>query len=1185
MNRFLVFVVFLFLPVLATFNAHADDTDLYVLRNGGVSNYRPQLLIIFDNSGSMGTEVESAPPNYDPHTNYVVPDSGSNSRYQYNDNYVYYLPNGSVPSKLSNMPSANTFEYYHRYFPAAINSCDTAKNVLAITGTYTGVLKYVKFSGRGGSRNGSWDKLPSSSRNSINTTIDCLDDFVKSNDANAAGFDKGYPKSSFVRSGGNYNPFTSNFDYSSDPINKGDSAYDDFDGSRAGYTLYSANYLRYVRLVNNGTLTETRTRIEIAKDAITGLMNSSPSVDYGVMAFNYNVSSNTNGGRVISKLEQRADLTPLINQINGLSAQTNTPLCETTYEAMRYLAGDSVLYGNQNNSYYYYLPVSPPKDGSAESNGTYLSPFKSCQSKLYVVMITDGEPTQDTDANSRVTSLPGFNGTKVNNSYLPALAQWMHTHDINPHLAGTQTIDMYTIGFALGTGSAAEPILQATANLGGGRYYSAQQASDLIGALQNVVAEVSSKSSSFTSPSIAANNFDRTRSLDSIYYAMFLPSPGPFWAGNLKKLKVTNDDDIVDVNGVSAVTASGDIDENATTFWSAEQDGNNTTAGGVNEALRTQASSNTRKLLTTTPSGIEPLTVTNLAKNTQNNQSDLATDLGMPEAELQPTIDWLKGVDVDDVNVDGSTTDIRTAVMGDPLHSKPLAINYGASGNTNDVRLLVGTNQGAIHMFEDNGNTVTENWALFPFQEMSKAYTLRENDDSTSKVYSMDGSPVAYVYDHNDNGVVETGDGDKVWAFIGQRRGGHAYYGLNISDPDNPVLMWRIDNASAGFSEMGQTWSPPTVAKIPGHTGPVLIVGAGYDPGTDTAAATSASSGRGIFIIDAATGNLVWSATPAATSGTNLHADFTASFPSKIATLDSDRDGLVDRLYATDTAGNVWRIDLPSSNPFDTTNPWTVSKLAALGGTNNTATDRRFYASPTVVQTQYTQTVTTSVTDAQGNTTSQVTTQLLPFDAVLVGSGKRPEPLSTQVNNKLFMLRDTEIVSHSHPYQSNAYFPIGAGDLYDMSGQPFAATMTNEERQSQELALGTSKGWFYNLTHSGEKSLSSPLVIDGVAYFTTFTPPGSSQSEDACLVPGMGRLYALDLHHGFNAYNWGVVDIPGKMPDTPVVHAGVDKNGKSVIRVIGVGRIDNGDGSGSKPTLPINMSMAATRIYYYVGEQ
>ena len=71
----------------------------------------------------------------------------------------------------------------------------------------------------------------------------------------------------------------------------------------------------------------------------------------------------------------------------------------------------------------------------------------------------------------------------------------------------------------------------------------------------------------------------------------------------------------------------------------------------------------------------------------------------------------------------------------------------------------------------------------------------------------------------------------------GLRRGGKAYYALDISNPDNPVFLWQIDKSSTGFSELGQSWSVPVITYIPGYAGgvrkPVLVFAAGYDVAKD----------------------------------------------------------------------------------------------------------------------------------------------------------------------------------------------------------------------------------------------------------------------------------------------------------------------------------------------------------------
>ncbi len=137
--------------------------------------------------------------------------------------------------------------------------------------------------------------------------------------------------------------------------------------------------------------------------------------------------------------------------------------------------------------------------------------------------------------------------------------------------------------------------------------------------------------------------------------------------------------------------------------------------------------------------------------------------------------------------------------LGDPLHSKPLIVNYGGSADNQDIRIIVGTNAGALHMFKDSGATVDESWAFMPREFFPNIDSLRKNYASSDKVYGIDGSATVYVLDTNGNGSIEAVNGDKAWLFIGSRRGGSSYYGLDISYPDNPKLLWHINQNTSGF--------------------------------------------------------------------------------------------------------------------------------------------------------------------------------------------------------------------------------------------------------------------------------------------------------------------------------------------------------------------------------------------------
>ena len=179
--------------------------------------------------------------------------------------------------------------------------------------------------------------------------------------------------------------------------------------------------------------------------------------------------------------------------------------------------------------------------------------------------------------------------------------------------------------------------------------------------------------------------------------------------------------------------------------------------------------------------------------------------IGISDAdELGDYIGWLLGRDVDDDNGNGNRSETRMDVIGDPLHSKPLALSFG---DAKGVRVLMGTNHGYLHMFQDNGGSIDESWSYYLPDMLPTLRELRTNAQTGGHtVYGVDGAATAYVFDEDADGNIEPGT-DKVWVFFGLRRGGRAYYALDISDPDSPELMWSLSSQSPGMSELGQTLS------------------------------------------------------------------------------------------------------------------------------------------------------------------------------------------------------------------------------------------------------------------------------------------------------------------------------------------------------------------------------------------
>ncbi|GLP97141.1 pilus assembly protein [Paraferrimonas sedimenticola] len=1180
------------LPLLS--QVQADDTELYVFESSQRTGARPKVLIIFDNSGSMGA-VDQSKSTYDPDIDYDPVLSGF-----FQERGIYWTASG-IDNASMPVPSQPNDS---RRFLEVINLCDTAKQALDKHGIYTGFLREYSKSGN----SGSWEELRENNGFNENDLIECLADIQEGNPKNGDR-DDGFPIDGGKPQGNDH------FDVAYQTDNLGGYENNTNFGSGSPVTLYTDNYLFWFHSEDDEVGSVPKTRMEQAQQVISTVVETTPGVDIGLALFNLNFPSDTrHGGRIVQAIQQldsagRAELT---NKINKISPDTNTPLTETLYESYRYLAGLAPHYGFADSSYKNnksgidysvtdsnYLPTDPNCIGA---DGNYISPYTGCQGKTYVILITDGLPTADENANSRITSLPQGVGAPYKDdditSYLPALSEWMFEHDIISPSDNYEDVDIkrnvvtYTIGFSEDAADA-EALLVETAKRGGGQYFSANDYLDLQKALTDIFIEISRETASFTSPSIASNNFDRTQTLDAVYYGMFYPNTGPRWMGNLKKLRIRGDGAIVDSKGVQAIDDDGNIASRACTIWTPSAtcsvladggDGNEVHDGGVVHMLR----NNTNRTLYTdagSNNSLVPLTTSNLI-NRAGSIEDLADHMNMGAAQdlsLEQTFDeqlrWVYGFDVDDDNDDSSVSEIRADVMGDPLHSKPLAITYGQADGSSDVRIVMGTNHGLLHMFKDSGDTVSESWAFAPYDLLPNSVTLRANFPSGAHtVYGVDSSPVAYVRDVNADGIIQSDQDDKVWVFVGLRRGGNAYYALDVTDPDNPELLWHIAAGDTGFDEMGQTWSEPVVTHVNGHPGlsratakPVVIVGGGYDSAKDKAGASYQDTrGRALYIIDAETGTMLHSFGAEDSGAVTEVEGMDSSIPNKVAALDSNGDGITDRLYATDSSANVWRFDMVGADM----SKWSAYKFASLGGDTDPE-NRRFFSEPAVAQTAMTR-----VSKVDG----QIAFQEKAYDAVVVGSGNRPTPLDTSRNDYFFTLRDPYVYSRNIDEDNPAPDTVTISDLYDVSSAGYDTVSSDDEQDKLDLLNSNKMGWYQEFTKSGEKSLSGAVILGGKVYFTSFVPQ-TEMAENQCMLEGGGRLYVRDLHRGINKLSEPYYDIGDHIPDTPQVVVPPRNSDDD-----GDGDGDNNGGNDSpiyllvpKP-LPTGVEMRARRIYYHIEE-
>lgn len=1035
--------------------ALADDTEVYLGGNAGNSSVKPNVLFIIDTSGSMGTTETFTNGSYDPATTYT----GS-----CDTNRIYWSDRG-------NPPTCSTDNYITR----TANKCDDSAAALTSGGTGFYVGRLARYRIRNGEDR--WSTLSSSSHTEV---VECEEDYGVHGDGADAG--KLYPADQ--NDGGPWRATASN-------AIRWRSEGDD-------YTLYTANYLNWF---NSPGVSTSATRLEIVQDTFAALLNSTSGINAGLMRF----STNAEGGYFLEPMQEINSTTrsTFIATVNGLNASGNTPLSETLYESALYWRSQAVDFGDSSTPATNNTGVLDPDDSSK-----YKTPMAYQCQKNFVVLLTDGAPTSDTDADTKIRSLPDFSAvtgsSTCSGNCLDELADWTHTKDLNSDLNDKQNVTTFTIGFQTD-----QTLLQDTATKGGGEYHTAESATDLSNAFTSILTDILSINTTFVAPAVTVNAFNRLTHRDELYFAVFRPTSSSLWPGNIKHYKLKGTPKIVvDANDAAAVDANtGFFSGTSRSFWTLDADapdGDNVALGGTAGMLTTS-----RNVYTytgaTAPSSVDLTASENVL---HEDNTDLTKALLNIAAETDAyrtnLVKWSRGIDILDEDEDGLTNDARRS-MGDALHGKPVLMTYGGDDANPDITLFAGTNDGFIHAIDTSDGS--EEFAFIPKELLGNLNIGYQDLSAVEHPYGMDGSISLWHKDANNNGVVlDSGNlvetGEHVYLYAGMRRGGNHYYALDVTNRSAPKLLWQIDGGSGDFAELGQTWSRPIVTKIKLYNGTsliernVLIFGGGYDTDQDGAEIPQTDDiGRAIYMVDATTGQRLWWASSDATANTVL-ANMTNSIPSDVKVIDIDVDGFADRIYVGDMGGRIWRLDIDNATNTGAGNLVKGGILASLGGATE-AQNHRFYYPPDVAL------IKTSTGYAL---------------TVSIGSGYRAHPLEVDNQDRFYMIRDTDVFAP--PADANTdgipdYPAYTEANLYDATdndlGEASGATLTT----AQNL-FNSSNGWYIKLaksdgTFEGEKVLASSITVEDKILFTTFTPVTNAQSTSCAPSQGTAKTYVVNL--------------------------------------------------------------------------
>lgn len=866
---------------------------------------------------------------------------------------------------------------------------------------------------------------------------------------------------------------------------------------------------------------EVGTRMQRMQEAFGLVMDNVTNVNVGLMRF----SHSNNGGRIVFPVAPiDAARNDLAATANAMQASGATPSVGALYEAARYFRGENVEFGKRRtivgNNYNAHLSrVSHPDsytggsvyraanctddnlsaaecaDERIDGSPVYKSPVVSeCQAN-YVVMLTDGTPV--TQAATEAQSLTGGScgpASATDGVCGEELAEFMYKKDQSITFDGLNNIVTHTIGFNFTT-----QWLKDVAKSGGGNFYTADSALDLLTAIEAIVLQANEKENTIVTPAATLDQTSRLSHRDDIYFALFEPSYSPAWRGNLKRYFF--DGSIKDSSSPPKAAIdpdTGSFFDSAQSYWSGSPDGAVVGAGGA----ASQLDGDSRRVTTFFPGNSSSLLDYQNQLNTTNIQAD---DLGLPDDALGLTsadrdrlVDWAGGIDVQDFDEDGDTTDTRH-YLGDPLHSSPVLITYDWNGSVADSVIFFGTNEGYLHAIDTA--TGREIYSYVPEALLTNLKHRYANKSGNPKVYGMDGPLTLWAHDANGDRAIGS-VGDHAYLYAGMRRGGRNYYALDVTNRNDPSHKWFIEGGAGEFAELGQTWSKPERSRIidpaTGKETDVLIFAGGYDPQQDNVSVRTADTmGRSIFIVDAETRNVIWRGGFDLASD-EIFSDMVYSIPSDISVIDLNNDGLVDQMYVGDMGGQVWRFDVDNNAAYtsELVSGGVIAELADSTPSGN----RRFYNAPDV-----------SVIRKDNK-------QVLVLS---IGSGYRAHPLNNTIVDRFYVLqqedyRDGAPLGYGIDTGGGNFRAMKESDLFDVTDNTIGQGTGSDQLEARDK-LNAATGWYLTLPTTGEKSLSSSITVNSQVIFTTYIPVKGSNPCSPDI--GIGRVYVLNILDGTPTLN------------------------------------------------------------------
>ncbi|MCD0495216.1 hypothetical protein LQD23_23340 [Chromobacterium violaceum] len=719
---------------------------------------------------------------------------------------------------------------------------------------------------------------------------------------------------------------------------------------------------------------------------------------------------------------------------------------------------------------------------TAQTSFTSTSSSSGCTPQKYVVLITDGLPTQDKSGYywppAGSAAATGYGVTASFNADGSLNVAGTNDQALLDAISQIQTlasagIKTYVIGLGAGVAPATNPTaaqtLTAMAVAGNtGSYYPAVSPAAFSSALGSILVQI--QKGSYDQASVALNSTTLSTNTQA-FLASFNPSDTPYsdWTGDL---------------AAYALGTSGGLNVSTSASWSAQTQ--------VDAFASGSGWQNTRLIATwdaVNNKGVPfrwPATGVTGINSTQQSQ------LQPSDTKGSLRVNYLRG-DASQEARNGGAFRNRSHLLGDIVDSGPVYVakpdgpyidsSYQTfiSNNANRTPMLyVGANDGMVHAF--NASTGNEAFAFVPNGVFANLYQLTSTSYNSNHIYFVDGSPQA--------GDVMFADGS--WHSVlagGLGGGGKTIYALDVTSPSSLTSETALANAALWeFSDsgMGYSFGRPTIARLNGSNAFAVLFGNGYASSGNHAIfyAVNPQTGATLAKID------LCSSVPAACSSSAPQG-----LSEVVAVNSSGNAGAaVDTVYAGDLQGNLWAINVSSANPAN----WSVRLLF-------TATDSSGNHQPI-----------TSAPAATLNPNFPKQKGMMVF----FGTGQllAQSDLTNTNTQAFYAVYDNMTITSLTP--SNLLQQTETAITTSVSGFPsttVSSSLYNWQSPNPPLSCVVGRtcptlyGWYYTLSFagSGSRMLTNPQLFAGNVVYTTFSP-----SATPCTAGGSSFLMSSNYATG-----------------------------------------------------------------------